>query len=74
MEHDAGCGFVLGLGGTTETGAFTNHAVLEVTNLHDAFPVGSLVLGELHDLCLQDVAIDERGARGEKDLIPGGSI
>lgn len=74
LEHDAGYGFVLGLGGTAEARAFTNHAVLEVTNLHDAFPVGRPVLGELSDLGLQDVSIDERGARREKNLIPGREV
>lgn len=69
LEHDARYRFVLELGRATETRAFANHAVLEMTNLQDALPVGGLVLGELRNLCLQDVTIDERGTRRKEDLI-----
>ena len=74
LEHDAlGSDLVLGGRLTAETGTLANHAVLEVSYLDDALPVGSIVLRQLRDLRLEKVTVDQRRPRRNEDLITGTS-
>ena len=68
LEHDARGGLVLGHGGASETRTFANHAVLEVSDLDDALPIGGPILCQLCSLDLEEVAVDGCSAGRKEDL------